>query len=292
MTNVVLNSFDLDVSLRKAADHEWSECEDSVSGSTATPSEVASAHGSSPRHVQEAEDLEFVTCEHAKARWSDLSELPVSRPVRQEMTSENVDEPLDDMFGDSDDDVGPASPSKAAKRRMRRKRQRDGLRDVVCSRPHIEAQMLEESGRSCHRSNVMLSDLGLGFALSTSKSDTGNTSHAQLDSRVPSVHQALLPPQVGVLPSPVCAQARFMNTCPSTTPGTAFKLTSSVAGSPCTVMSVAVAEPPPRTTVWSPSPVANSITETLRMLIGTNSLLSGEELAAKLQAAIPEVYED
>jgi hypothetical protein len=78
------------------------------------------------------------------------------------------------------------------------------------------------------------------------------------------------------------------------TPVLAFGPTNSLPNSPGAVTPVAIAVPPPTPTTGliKPSIGTSSITETLQMLVGIGNLPSSDELAAKLQAATPDVYED
>merc|ERR1719343_956259 len=66
------------------------------------------------------------------------------------------DAPLAEMFADSDDDLRVISPSKSARRRMRRQRQRDALRAAACSHQEAEVPLAVEAlhGDSEQRAHV------------------------------------------------------------------------------------------------------------------------------------------
>jgi len=100
----------------------FESCHDSASNSTATPSEVASA------------------IEEASPRNGETVFGAVKKLARPEMDVA----PLDEMFADSDDEARVISPSKSARRRMRRQRQRDALRAASCYAQQVDGQQVFE----------------------------------------------------------------------------------------------------------------------------------------------------
>lgn len=128
------------------------------------------------------------------------------------MTSEIADGPLEDMFADSDDELGPITPSKSARRRMRRRRQREALKAVMGEMRHEEETWqdleFESMGRTVPRSIITLEDLGLD--LTPWSGTVGETSEVQLDTSSPA-HQAWST-RVPSLPSRT--KVNIMSTCP------------------------------------------------------------------------------
>lgn len=107
-------------------------CRWSASISTATPSEAASSHGeASPRQAEFVEEMESMqpleVCATAILVESDAKDEGSTRCAPPEMD----DAPLGVMFEDSDGDECPLSPSKSARRRLRRRRQREALKAAM-----------------------------------------------------------------------------------------------------------------------------------------------------------------
>merc|ERR1719343_739832 len=120
----------------------------SASNSTATPSETASSDGgASPRQTE--------SVYHVEVRGG--AEVVQARP-------ELDDAPLGDMFEDSDGDVCPLSPSKSARRRMRRRRQRDAIRAAMRDTQHGEELRGGRKEDMRARSVVTLDDIGFELA--------------------------------------------------------------------------------------------------------------------------------
>lgn len=151
-------------------------CAASLTPSTATPSEVASANGGlTPRLASAAEDDEAPSYSRT-VHYGSIAE-----------TRRGQDE-LDDSDDDDDKPGGMSGPSKSARRRLRRRRQREALRaaeDYPQAEPVLEPYQKffysppappQEQQRVRQRTTVTLDDLGLN--LTPSRDAKVETPHA------------------------------------------------------------------------------------------------------------------
>lgn len=227
----------------------------------------------------------------------------------------------DELLESADLEDGMTSPSKSFRRRLRRKRQAEAVKAAAATESITYA---EADSRSCQSQVVTLEDLGFGLLRSCGGFvDAKLTLQSPLPTPMNGIHHS---GTMNAMVSPQACQASFstgsvehgpttpldkclppMSPCiVSTHPclGTVVRGDAScrspvgASGPTAAPSMIVVANPVPIhgcTTLHVPplySPTVGPAADALRFLCGGSTPVSAEDLAQRLQAAAPDVYED